>query len=115
MYLASFPLHVIHEQVLTKRVRRGEIGFASTHLRDLLHKVNQAIVTRKHKCIDENASAFALVDFFQRLPNDKRIQPERILVYAAVFQRERRWLAVGDHDDLTHVFFLTQQYSLSET
>ena len=56
--------------------------------------------------------ALALVYFFERLADHERIETEGVFVDASVFQRERRGLAVGDHDDLAHVFFLAQQDAL---
>jgi hypothetical protein len=37
-------LHVIHEQVLAKRERRGEVGLAPADFRDLLHKIDEAVI-----------------------------------------------------------------------
>jgi hypothetical protein len=53
-------------------------------------------------------------DFLERLRDDQRIEPEGILVNAAVFQSERRRLAVGNHHDLAHVFFLARQNALGQ-
>ena len=42
----------------------------------------------------------------KRLGDHERIEAERVLVDAAVGLRQRRRLAVGDHDDLPHVLAL---------
>ena len=78
---------VIHQKVLPERVRRREVGLAAAKLRDFLHEVNEAVIAGKHKGVDQNAGAFALGHFFERLRNYKRIEPEGILVNAAVFER----------------------------
>ncbi len=56
----------------------------------------------------------ALVDFFERLADNERIQSERVFVNAAVFERESGWFSVRDHDDLAHVFFLAEQDALRQ-
>src|SRR5207302_5608215 len=49
---------------------------------------------------------------FEGLADDKGIEAKSVLVNAAVLEGERRRLAVGDHDDLTHVFFLAEEDAL---
>ena len=56
----------------------------------------------------------ALRDFFERLRHDQRIETKSVFIDAAVFERQRRGLAVGDHDDLPHVFFLLRQDALCQ-
>src|SRR5580704_8893880 len=113
--IASFLSDVIHQQVLPKRVRRGEIGLAAAKFGNFLHEVDEAVITGKHKSIDQDSGALALGDFFERLGDNQWIEAEGILVNAAVFEGERGRLAVGDHDDLAHIFFLTRENSLRET
>src|SRR5579884_3348180 len=48
-------LHVIHQQVLAKRVGSGEIGFAAADFRDLLHEIYKAIIGSKHEGVDQDA------------------------------------------------------------
>ena len=45
-------------------------------------------------------------DLRARLGDDERVEAEGVLVDAAVGLRQRRRLAVGDHDDLAHVLAL---------
>jgi len=40
----GFSRHVIHQQILAERVRRGEVGFAAAHFRYFLHELHQAII-----------------------------------------------------------------------
>jgi hypothetical protein len=40
MDLLGFALHVIHQQVLPQRVRRGEVGLAAAHFRDFLDEMD---------------------------------------------------------------------------
>ena len=56
----------------------------------------------------------ALGHFFERLRDHQRIEAEGVLVDAAVFERQRRWLAVGDHDDLAHVLLLLRENALRQ-
>ena len=56
-----------------------------------------------------------LGDFLERLRHDQRIEAEGIFVDAAVFERQRGRLAVGDHHDLLHVFFLAREDALRQT
>src|ERR1700730_10293460 len=108
-----FP-DVIHQQVLAQRVRRGEIGFAAAELGNFLHEVDQAVVAGEHKSIDQDSGTFAFGDFFQGLRDHQRIEAEGVLVNAAVFEREGGRLAVGNHNDLAHVFLLARENSLSQ-
>ena len=114
MDVAGFLSYVIHQQVLAKRVGRGEIGFAAAEFGDFLHEVDQAVIAGEHEGIDQDAGALAFGDFFERLGDDQRIEAEGVFVNAAVFEREGGRLAVGDHDDLAHVFFLARENSLRE-
>ena len=81
--------HVIHQQILAERVGSGEVGFAAAHLRNLLHELHQAVIGSQHEGIDQDAGAFALRDFFERLADHQRIETEGILVDPAIFERER--------------------------
>lgn len=40
----GFARHVVHQQILAKGVGGGEVGFAATHLGDLLDELHQAVV-----------------------------------------------------------------------
>ena len=44
--------------------------------------------------------------------DDEGIEAESVFVDAAVFEGEGGGFAVGDHDDLAHVFFLAEQDAL---
>ena len=39
MDLFRFALHVVHQQILPKRIRRGEVRFAAADLRHALHEL----------------------------------------------------------------------------
>ena len=97
---------------MAESVGSGEVGFAAAHLGDFLDEVDQAVVAGEHEGVDHDAGALAFVDFFERLADDERIEAEGVFVDAAVFERQRGRLAVGDHDDLAHVFFLAKQDAL---
>src|ERR1700730_2687727 len=109
---AGFALHIIHQEILTQIVGRGEVGFALAHLGDFLHELDEAVVRGEHKSVDHNAGALALVYFFQSFADDKGVQAKSVFVDAAVFEGKGRGLAVGDHDDLPHVFALAEENAL---
>src|SRR5580704_16125123 len=100
MNIPGLLLHVIHQQVLSKRVRSSEVSLPAAKLSNLLHKMHQAIITSQHKSIDQNSSPPALSNFFQSLCNDKRIQPKRILINPPILKRKRRRLPVSNHHNL---------------
>jgi hypothetical protein len=54
------PRHVIHQQILAQRIRRGEVSLPAAHLRDFLNELNQAVVRGEHKSVDHHAGALAL-------------------------------------------------------
>ncbi len=114
MDLLGLPRHVVHEEILAEGVGRGEVGFASAHFGDFLDEVDQGIVAGEHESVDHDARALALIYFLERLADDKGVEAEGVFVDAAVFQGERRGLAVGDHDDLPHVFFLAKEDALRQ-
>ena len=76
--------------------------------------MNQAVIAGEHEGVDQNPSAFALGYFFQSLSDHQRVQAKGVFVNAAVFQGQRGRFAVGDHDDLAHIFFLARQNTLGE-
>ena len=45
-------IHVIHKQIVTKRIGSREIRFAGTHFGYLLHKLNKSVIASKHEGID---------------------------------------------------------------
>ena len=53
-------------------------------------------------------------DFFEGLGDDERVEAEGVFVDAAVGEGEGAGLAVGDHDDLLHVFVLAGEDALGE-
>ena len=95
-------------------VGRREIRFAAAHFRDFLDEAHQSGIGSEHEGVDQDTCALALGNLFQSLTDHQRVQSKRILVDAAVFHGEGRWLAIGDHDDLLHVFALALQNSLCE-
>src|SRR5215472_9961275 len=112
MNVTGFSLQEIHKQVLPEVVRGGEVGFAAAHLRDFLNEIDERIVGGQHEGIDHDVGALAFVYFFQSFADHERIEAKRVLVDAAVFERERGRLAVGDHDDLAHVLALAKKNAL---
>src|SRR5438270_274104 len=52
---ARLPVHVVHQQVLTERVRGREIGLPAADLRHLLDEVHQSVIARQHKRVDQNS------------------------------------------------------------
>ena len=106
MNVAGLFADVIHQQVLAEGVRSGEICFAAAELGDFLDEVDQAVVAGEHESVDQNSGAFAFRYFFKRLRDHERVEAEGVLVNAAVFQSKGRRLAVRDHYNLAHIFFL---------
>src|SRR5947209_2089586 len=82
--LAGLPGHVVHQQVLAKRIGSGEVRFSAAHFGDFLHEVDEAVVAREHKRVDKDSSALAFVHFFESLAHNERVQAERVFVNAAV-------------------------------
>src|SRR5437588_4213959 len=93
-------------------MRSGEVRLSPAHLRHLLHKLNQSVIRSKHKSIDHHPSAFAPRNLFQSLAHNQRIQPKGVLINPAIFERERRWFAISNHDDLLHVLTLAVENAL---
>src|ERR1700733_13327582 len=85
---------IIHQKILAERVRRGEVGLAAAELRDFLHEVDQAVITGEHKGVNQDSSTLAFSHFFERLRHHKRIETERVLINASVFESERVRFAV---------------------
>src|SRR6266436_6228281 len=110
--LSGFAGHVIHEEILAEGVGSGEVGFAAAHFGDFLDEMDEAVVAGEHEGVDQDAGALALVHFFESLADYERVEAEGIFVDAAVFEGESGGLAVGDHYDLAHVFFLTEENAL---
>src|ERR1700689_41050 len=98
--IPRFLSYVIHQQVLPKSVRRREVCLAAAELRDFLHEVDEAVIAGKHKGVDQNAGAFALRHFLERLRNHERVEPEGILVDGPVFERQCRGLAIATDFDV---------------
>lgn len=90
----------------------GEVGFAFAHLGDFLDELHEAVIRGEHEGVDHDAGAFAFVYFFESFADDEGIQAKSVFVDAAVFEGERRRLAVCDHDDLPHVFALAKKNAL---
>src|SRR5581483_1958362 len=111
IHLFCLALHIIHQYVLAQVYRAGEIRLSATNLCDLLHEIDQVIIVREHKRVDEYSGFPAGGNFLESLVNYSRIQSERILVNAAVIQRHRRRFPVGDHNDLSHILALSLKQS----
>src|SRR5690348_14187694 len=81
----GLPRHVVHQQVLPKRVGSREVSLAAAHLGYFLDELDEAILRCQHEGIDQHARALALRNFLECLADDERIQSERILVNASIF------------------------------
>ena len=114
MYLFGFAGHVVHKEILAEGVGSGEVGFPAAHFGDFLDEVDEGIVAGEHESVDHDAGALAFVYFFESLADDEGIEAECVFVDAAVFEGEGGGFAVGDHDDLAHVFFLAEEDALGE-
>src|SRR5438067_7512303 len=99
-------VHVVHEDALDERVGRREVRLALADGGDAAHEAHEIVVARQHERVDHDAALAARGDLGARLSDDERVEAEGVLVDAPVGLRERRRLAVGDHDDLPHVLAL---------
>src|SRR5512143_4195568 len=99
-YTTGFPPHEVHENELSQRHRVGEVRLAAADRAHRLHELHQTPVARQHESVDENPRAAALGHLAIGGLQDLGIEPHRVHVGATVGHRERRRLAVGDHDDL---------------
>ena len=106
--------HEVHEQVVAEGLRGGEVGFAAAHGADLLNELHERKIAGQHEGVDHDVGALAAGDLFECLGDDERVEAEGVLVDAAVGQGERGGLAVGDHDDLLHVFVLLGEDALGQ-
>ena len=104
--------HEVHEQVVTEILWGGEVGFAAAHGANLLDELHEGEVAGQHEGIDHDVGALAAGYLFEGLGDDERVETEGVLVDATVGQGERRGLAVGDHDNLLHVFVLASENAL---
>src|SRR4051794_16350055 len=59
----GFARHVVHQQILPKRIGSGEVRLAAAHLGDFLHELYQAIIRGQHESIDQDARPLALGNF----------------------------------------------------
>src|SRR5262245_15309708 len=101
-----FLVEVVHQDELSERVRRREIGLAPAHLADLLDEGDEVAVAGEHEGVDHDALALAVRDLFQGERHDPRVEAEGVAVDAPVVLGQRGRLAVRDHDDLLHVLAL---------
>ena len=106
--------HEVHEQVVAQRLGCREVSLAAAHGAYLLHELHQGEVVGQHEGVDHDAGSLASRDLFERLLDHQRVEAKGILVDATVGQRERRWLAVGDHHDLLHVLVLLGENALRQ-
>src|SRR6267378_2729891 len=106
MYGLRFLVHVIHLHVLTERVGRREVRLPLADVGDAADEAHQVVVAREHERVDHDAALAAGRHLGARLGDDEWIEAEGVLVDAPVRLRQRRRLAVGDHDDLPHVLAL---------
>src|SRR5947207_1532347 len=102
--LSRLPLEEVHEDELAERHRRREVRLAAADLRDALYELHQRAIARQHERVDHDPRATTVGDLANRLRDDRRVQAKRVLVDLPVGHRQRAGLAIGDHDDLPHVF-----------
>ena len=106
--------HEVHEEIVAEGLRGGEVGFAAAHGADLLDELHEREVAGEHEGVDHDVGALAAGDLFEGFGDDEGVEAEGVLVDAAVGEGERGGLAVGDHDDLLHVFVLAGEDALGE-
>ncbi len=70
--------------------------------------------TGEHERVDHDAGTLALCHLTERLAQDPRVESHRVYVDPAIGQCQGGGLAVGDHDDLAHVFLLCQQQTAGQ-
>ena len=104
--------HEVHQEIVTEILWSGEVGFATAHRADLLDELHEREVAGEHEGVDHDVGAFAAGDFFEGLGDDEWVEAEGVLVDAAIGEGEGRRFAVGDHDDLLHVFILARENAL---
>jgi len=80
-----------------------------------LYELHEGEVAGEHEGVDHDVGALAASYFFQGLGDDEWVEAEGVFVDAAVGEGEGRGLAVGDHDDLLHVFILASEDTLGHT
>ncbi len=79
-----------------------------------LDELHEGEVAGEHEGVDHDVGALAAADLFEGLGDDEGVEAEGVFVDAAVGEGERAGLAVGDHDDLLHVFVLAGEDALGE-
>ena len=79
-----------------------------------MHELHELEVVGEHEGVDHDAGALAAAYFFERLGDDDGVEAESIFVDAAVVEGECGGFAVGDHDDLLHVFAGAAEDALSD-
>ena len=62
--------HEVHEQVVAKGLRRGEVGFAAAHGADLLDELHELEVGGEHEGVDHDIGALAAGNLFEGLGDD---------------------------------------------
>src|SRR5204863_5052423 len=101
-----FLVHVVHQDVLAERIRGRKIRLAFADLGDTADEAYEIVVAGQHESVDHDPAFPARRHFRARFGDDERVEAEGVLVNAAIRLSQRRRLAVGDHDDLAHVFAL---------
>jgi hypothetical protein len=69
----------------------------------------QRRVAGEHEGVDRHGGAAAGGDLAEGLAQNGRIETRGVLVDPAIVERDRRRLAVGDHDDLAHLLLLPEE------
>src|SRR5205085_1274313 len=106
---ARFLSQEIHQDELAERHGVCKIRLASADLRHSLHELDESAVAREHERVDHDAGTSAVRHFFECLTDYSQVESHRILIDVTVRHRQRARLAVGYHDDLSHVFLLAEE------
>ena len=107
-------VHVVHQHIAPERARRGEVGLAVADLGDLADEADEIRIAREHERVDQDTPLAARRDLGEGLGHDEGIEAERVAIDAAVGARQRRRLAVRDHDNLPHVLLLALENAPGE-
>ena len=85
---SRLPVHVIHEQILAERMRRGEVCLAPANLSHLLDETNQIVISRQHERVDENPLLPSTAHLFQSAADHQRIEAKPVPIDISIVQRQ---------------------------
>src|SRR5258705_4004006 len=76
----GLSVHVVHEDVLAKRVRRREVRLAAADRRDAPDERDEVRIAREHERVDHDAGLLAGVHLGEGLGYDERVEADGMLV-----------------------------------